>query len=220
MFALLKKHLVLAIISFVVPVIAVIALLLVVCLAAALSPVSNSEDAGTPPTSSPSGSTASSPGNVSGLPISNNLVAFLESWEGYSATPYNGLDSWNTTIGYGHVITKGESYTYLSTADAEALLVKDLKEGGYCESVKKAFTGVNLSQNQFDALVSLAFNIGGNSWSNLSLTKDIKAGASADVITADFQKINHVGTAFSQGLYNRRTAEALMYTQNIYQLNK
>lgn len=213
----LKKRFILWGIGLIAPLVVGAVFVLAIALIAAASSVnSQAQTTSIPSTSSSSGS-INVAGNVNGMPISNNLLTFLKQWEGYYSAPYQGEDSWNETIGYGHVIQPGESYTYLSQTDAVNLLIQDLKTGGYITSVQKTFAGVQLNQHQFDALVSLAFNIGPGAWSDLSLTQDIKTSASGNVITADFEKICYVGNQWSNGLYRRRQAEAAMYTQGVYQ---
>lgn len=163
--------------------------------------------------------TANLTGNADGLPVSKNLIAFLESWEGYSEYGERGEDYWNVTIGYGHVEQAGESFTSLTSEQAEQLLISDLKTRGYISSVQNEFAGCTLSQNQFDALVSLCYNIGTGAWAELNLTTDVKNGAGTATLKSDFEAICHVGDQQSAGLLRRRNAEWLMFTQNIYQLN-
>jgi lysozyme len=165
------------------------------------------------------GPTASQPGNVTGLPVSNNLMAFLESWEGFSATEATGEDYWNLTIGYGHVVQPGEIFTSLTQDAAQQLLISDLSNGGYIKSVQNEFGKVLTTQSQLDALVSLCYNIGTGGWGDLNLTQDIKDGSNADTLKADFESICYVGGQYSPGLERRRDAEWLMFTQGVYQLN-
>lgn len=64
------------------------------------------------------------------------------------------------TIGYGHVIQDDEQHLYKTTlteAQASALLLEDL--GQFERGVAKAIK-VPLTQDQFDALVSFAYNVG------------------------------------------------------------
>lgn len=174
-----------------------------------------------------SGGTANLQGNVSGLPVSNNLVAFIESWEGFSAVAYNGEElngitpstQVGQTIGYGHVIQDGENFTLLTMPQAQQLLITDLQTGGYMQSVQREFSGMTLTQSQFDALVSLAYNCGPNDWGKWSLTNDIKNHASAEILKTDFEAICHIHSAESEGLLRRRDAEWAMFTQGVYQLN-
>jgi lysozyme len=61
------------------------------------------------------------------------------------------------TIGYGHVIKDGEHFKEITIEQAEELLRQDLVIAENCinSSLKAPIT-----QNEFDALVSLSFNIG------------------------------------------------------------
>jgi lysozyme len=170
--------------------------------------------------SSSTASTSTLIGNVTGLAVSKNLIAFMESWEGYYATGYSSLDYWNVTIGYGHVELPGESFTSLTKSEAEQLLLTDLQSQGYIKSVQKEFSGCNLSQNKFDALVDLSYNLGTNIWSSINLTDDIKSGASGAVLRHDFDALDYCNGVASTGLLRRREAEWTMFTQNKYVLNQ
>lgn len=217
MIGFLKSHPIVRAVLFCTPVLLGFIIIFSFAILASILTTPSSAYTNTSVTSTPSsGPNIDAAGNVDGLPISNKLLLFLEQWEGYSEFPYSGQDSWNSTIGYGHVIQPGENYTDLSKQDAQNLLIQDLKTGGYISSVSRTFAGINLAQNQFDALVSLAYNIGGGAWNNLSLTRDVKAGADSQTITADFLKIDTVRGQYSNGLYRRRQAEAAMYTQCVY----
>lgn len=170
-------------------------------------------------TESRTGGLANLTGNISDLPISKNLVAFIESWEGYSPVAYRGADYLNETIGYGHVITSGETFSILTKEQAEKLLVTDLQTGGYINSVSSNFSGCKLTQNQFDALVSLAYNLGPNIWEKISLTSDIKNHESNSVLKTDFLALDHVYGSENSGLLRRRQAEWDMYESGKYELN-
>lgn len=157
-------------------------------------------------------------GNMS---VSDSMVKFIENKEGFSANSYSGVDSWNQTTGYGHVIKQGENLgnVTLTQKGAENLLRSDLKS---CEdSVNKEFKGVNLTQNQFDALVSFSYNLGTNIWSKApKLTSDIKAGASPSVLKDDFLNCSYCGGKIVQGLVNRRLDEWQVYTNGEYPFSK
>jgi hypothetical protein len=59
------------------------------------------------------------------------------------------------TIGWGHLLKKGEKYEEITKEVAEALLKKDLETA---EAALKRMVGVPLTQNQYDALVSVIFS--------------------------------------------------------------
>ena len=89
--------------------------------------------------------------------------------------PATGGEPW--TVGVGHTsragppkVTKGMKIT---RAQAEEILSRDLAtfEAAVSKAVK-----VPLNQNEFDALVSLAFNIGAGAFAKSTLVKKLNAG--------------------------------------------
>src|SRR5262245_16661752 len=87
--------------------------------------------------------------------VSRAGVALIKRFEGLRARAAQ-LEDGRYTIGYGHVRTAREG-TVVSEADAEALLLYDLINVAHAVN---EWTFAPLNQNQFDALVSFAFNIG------------------------------------------------------------
>ena len=170
-------------------------------------------------TVSSSSSSNIAPVDVTGMGISSNLIAFLESWEGYDEYPMRGADSWNLTIGYGHVLQGDEAMSEITREEAQDLLITDLKNQGYISFVNKEFADVQLKQNQKDALVSLAYNIGTGGWDHLDLTDDILKGANDSTLEKDFESICNVKDTPLVGLKRRRTAEWIMFTQGKYEMN-
>lgn len=157
----------------------------------------------------------SEPQQVGSMRASSNLVKFIENHEGFASTAYNGVDYWNDTIGYGHVVMPGENITSLSEEGAQNLLKNDLTT--YEASVNKEFADTKLSQNQFDALVSFAYGLGANIWSKTpQLVNDIKSGAPAETIKADFERCSYCGGNIVKGLVNRRSDEADVFNSGIY----
>lgn len=130
-------------------------------------------------------------------------MPFIEKWEGYRALPYQCTSSvW--TVGYGHT-ADAQKYSYLSHFEAEELLKKDLEEF----AVRLApHIRVPVSESQFIALLSLAFNIGVNGLVN-KCPKLMRALNSGDYETAadEFLDITNGGVP---GLVNRRKAEAAL----------
>ena len=93
------------------------------------------------------------------------------------------------------------------------LLAEDLAEAE--RAVSRSTAGWNLKQCQFDALVSLAFNIGVNAFQNSTLLKLVKQSASEYAIRNEFGRWCHSGGKVLQGLQRRRAAEADMYFGNV-----
>lgn len=111
------------------------------------------------------------------------------------------------TIGIGHLIKKGEVFTTITQQQAEELLAKDLKqfEEGINTSIKVALT-----QNQFDALVSFAFNLGMGNVNSSTLLRKLNAG---DIQGAanEFVRWNRAGGKVLNGLTRRRLAEKELF---------
>lgn len=80
----------------------------------------------------------------------------IKEFEGFSGTPYCDAVGF-PTIGYGHLIKRGEKFTVLTEAQAEVLLASDVTLAEYAIELHVKET---LSQNEFDALVSFVFNVG------------------------------------------------------------
>ena len=155
---------------------------------------------------------------VGNMNASSSLVSFIKAKEGYSATAYRGADVQNQTIGYGHVLLDGENYTTVTQSQATKLLTSDLSSA--VASVNKEFAGTKLTQNQFDSLVSFAYNLGSNIWSGATkLVGDIKSGASTQTLKNDFTQYDHCNGSELAGLYNRRVDEWSMFTSGNYNLN-
>ncbi|WP_413509992.1 lysozyme [Serratia liquefaciens] len=114
--------------------------------------------------------------------------------------PGTGGKPW--TIGWGH--TKGVKQGDRITQDqAEQFLSDDLAvfELTVNSAIKRSMT-----QNQFDAMVSLAFNIGGSAFAGSTLVKKFNAG-DAKGAADEFPKWKNSGGKVMPGLVKRRTAE-------------
>ena len=80
------------------------------------------------------------------------------------------------TIGWGHVILSTGDYMVTATIDettADKLLVQD---NLVAENTTKRDVKVTLSQQEFDALVCLIFNIGESNFSTSTLLKKLNTG--------------------------------------------
>lgn len=98
-------------------------------------------------------------------------LELIKTFEGLRETAVR-LPDGRWTIGYGHVRTAREGLT-VTAADAEALLVHDLKP---IEAAVSAMVFAPLMQNQFDALVSLAYNISLGQFRDSEIVGHLNAG--------------------------------------------
>lgn len=111
------------------------------------------------------------------------------------------------TIGYGHTGPEVRIGDALTIPEAEALLALDLMrfERGVDDMLKR-----DVSQNQFDALVSLAFNIGLGNLKGSTLMKRINAGEDM-AAQEQFLVWNRGNGQVMKGLQRRRKAESLVF---------
>ena len=94
------------------------------------------------------------------------------------------------------------------------LLKNDLR--GFVNSVNSMVLGLSLSQNQFDSLVSFAYNCGASALKSSTLLKDIKTNAPIEKIKEDFLMWCNCNEKRELGLYRRRYDEFEMYSNADY----
>lgn len=139
-----------------------------------------------------------------------NGIEFIKQKEGFSATPY--VDATGYSIGYGHFITKNEKFTTITKDEATALLTVDLK---IYESCVKNYVSVNITQNQFDSLVSFIYNVGGSAFKNSTLLKVLNAG-NYEAVPEQFMRWKYAIINGNKTVVNallvRRTEEANMFS--------
>lgn len=142
--------------------------------------------------------------------VSPSGVDLICNFEGLRLKAYDdGVGVW--TIGFGTTkypngirVKKGDTCTL---DQAKAYMQNDLKS--FEQTVNNTVT-VQLNQNQFDALVSLAYNIGTNAFSKSTLVKKLNANdirGAAD----QFDVWVNAGGKRMQGLVNRRAREKALF---------
>jgi lysozyme len=104
--------------------------------------------------------------------VSRATVELIKSFEGFREHAAR-LPDGRWTIGFGHTKT-ARMGVRVSVTDAEMLLLYDLAE---VSSAIDDWTFAPLNQNQFDALVSFAFNIGLASFRHSAVLRQINQGA-------------------------------------------
>lgn len=132
-------------------------------------------------------------------------IELLKQFEGYRSQVYDANPpkrDW--TIGYGHKLKAGETFKNgVSESTARSLLVADI---GFAEDRVSRNITIDLSQSQFDALVSLAYNLTISSW--LAASARINRGESASSV---FNRYVYGGGVKLGGLVTRRGLEVAMY---------
>lgn len=152
------------------------------------------------------------------MKASPELHGFLEAWEGFEPRPYRcSAGVW--TIGIGHAMPKGPNITLISREGAYKLLAEDLAR---FERELNPLVKVPLEQHEYDALLSLVFNVGvgkadgvkgdiADSTLLAKLNKGDKAGAAAE-----FEKWHYSNGKPLDSLRTRRLDEARMFTSGSY----
>jgi lysozyme len=102
----------------------------------------------------------------------NSSLKLIADFESFSAMPYP--DAGGESVGFGHFILPTDNFTFpMSKNDAYALL--DIDATTAARAIKN-FVVVPLTQNQYDALVSLTYNIGVGAFKESTLLKKLNAG--------------------------------------------
>lgn len=143
--------------------------------------------------------------------ISEQGIALIKEFEGFSAQPYR-CPAGKLTIGYGHVIHPIETYPEagITQQEAEKLLKQDVS---YAEAMVNHAVLVPLSQNQFDALVSLVYNIGIKAFVNSTLLRLLNDG-DTQAAARQFSRWVHSNGKKLDGLVRRRAAEVAFFCKN------
>jgi lysozyme len=134
-------------------------------------------------------------------------LELIKHFEGCRLTAYRcSAGKW--TIGYGHTdgVKKGMTIT---KPQAKLLLQNDLVF--FSQMVSELTSGVELNQNQFDALVSFAFNCGVANLKKSTLIKRVLHDPSDARISFEFSRWVYSNRRFLAGLARRRTAESTLY---------
>lgn len=110
------------------------------------------------------------------------------------------------TIGYGHTLGV-HAGMHITDQEARRLLIEDL----FPVEVFISHLDLGLSQNRFDALCSLAFNIGLKRFASSTLLSKVKNNASDLSIGREFKRWIYAGGKKMEGLLIRRGAESKLY---------
>ena len=155
------------------------------------------------------------------MQLSEHGKSLLRDLEGVEREPYqDAAGLWS--CGVGHCLTKDELASGkivcgdrvirwkdgpLSDDDIDRLLSDDVS---WAEACVEAGVHVPLSQQQFDSLVLLCYNIGPNAFRQSTLCRVLNDGNYASVPTQMARWV-HAGGRVVQGLVNRRAREAALW---------
>jgi GH24 family phage-related lysozyme (muramidase) len=153
---------------------------------------------------------------VAEMHLSDEGYALLEKMEGFSPVLYS-LGDGGFTIGFGLFVPYNEIGKWrkgLTLQEAERLLRQ--KVPVYEDQVKK-YINVQLTQEEFDALTMLAYNIGSFARAS-SIVNDINTNADFEQLQRDWMRFVHSkAPGVMKGLMNRRRDEMQVRGESNYQ---
>lgn len=129
----------------------------------------------------------------------------IESYEGLELSAYqDGRGIW--TLGFGHTasVKSGDTCT---PQQADEWLAEDLATA---EGAVNRLVEAPITQNQFDALISLCYDIGQGNFAQSTVLRSLNA-RHYDSAASAFLMWDKINGQTSQGLLNRRTTERNMF---------
>lgn len=145
--------------------------------------------------------------------ISNTGLNLIKRFEGFVDHVYADVAG-HATAGYGHLLHKGKptlwekiKYRKVSEKQAEDWLRVDVM---IAENAVNELVNTKLTQNQFDALVSLVFNIGVSAFKLSTLLKFLNENEISNA-AREFGRWVNAGGKRIAGLINRRMAERRLF---------
>lgn len=144
--------------------------------------------------------------------LDTNGINLIKEFEGLSLKPYL-CSAKVPTIGYGSTYYENGTKVKLTDAPitkqrAEQLLKNTADK--FSEKVAVLITKP-ITQNQFNALVSFAFNVGVSALKISTLLKLVNNNPNDENIAKEFLRWNKAGGRVVQGLTNRRIKESALY---------
>lgn len=143
------------------------------------------------------------------MKISDAGIALIKEFEGCELTAYpdpaTGGDPW--TIGVGHTGPEVVQGLTITEAQADEYLRSDIERFEQCV---EAAVGEHVLPEEFDACVSLAFNIGCENFRQSTLVRMIRAGNTRGAAD-QFLRWNKANGKVMAGLTRRRQAERALF---------
>ncbi|MCL9758684.1 lysozyme [Frankia sp. AiPa1] len=162
------------------------------------------------------------------LDLSDAGVTYLLGWEGFRAAPYDDATG-NCTIGNGHLIHRGictdqdrAQWGSLTRDQARELAHADI-ESKVIPAIRAGIPNTPISQNQFDALVDWAYNVGPG-YINGKSTSSVRAALLATPprygdVPAALMAYVYSGQTRLCGLYRRRIGDGTVWSNGSYLRN-
>lgn len=137
-------------------------------------------------------------------------IALLQFLEEYRDKPYRKFPHEPWTAGWGH--TKGVTETTTCTPE---IALQWIKEDVAEASVVVSILGAILTQHQFDALVSLAYNIGVGNFAKATGLHDALTAKQWIVAGEHILSFDHINGVEDKGLKRRRELEKALFLDGV-----
>jgi lysozyme len=147
-------------------------------------------------------------------------IALIQFFEDYAPTAYRRFPKEPWTCGYGHTGVDVTESTTCTPAEALDWLIADtsIAVAAVIHDVKPPLT-----QHQFDALVSLVYNIGqvvlqhrsGEVWVESTLLKSLNDDYKPQRAAQEFLEWSHVNGVPDKGVLRRRQLEKALFLDGI-----
>jgi lysozyme len=139
-------------------------------------------------------------------------IELIKAFEGFRSKPYK-CPAGIPTIGYGATFYPGGKKVTMADVSITEEQGTELLQSMLVnfEKYVDSYCRDDINQNQFDALVSFAYNLGPANLKSSTLLKKVNANPEDETIRAEFMKWVKAGGKTLQGLVKRRTAEANLY---------
>jgi len=138
---------------------------------------------------------------LAALSLSASALVGIAGWEGYSNTAYQDIvNIWTIGFGTTHGVKKGQ------TIDPVKALQRKLTDVQQFEGALKQCIKVPLHQHEYDAYLSLAYNIGPTAFCNSTLVRRLNE-SQYDLACKEILRWDKAGGKVVRGLTLRREAE-------------
>ena len=143
---------------------------------------------------------------------SKNCIDLIKKFEGFRSESYQySVGIW--TVGYGSTMwpdgKKVQPGQRMTIQEAEAVMTWELDRKG--KVILSGLPTTNINQNQYDALLSFAYNLGVGALLKSTLFKKLKVNPTDPSIRTEFMRWVNAGGKRLTGLVRRREAEANLY---------
>jgi lysozyme len=144
--------------------------------------------------------------------VTNDAIKLLHKYEGLVLDAYL-CPAKVPTIGYGNTFYEDGSKVKMGdkiTKERAIELFENILENNFASQVKRLIKS-RVTNNQFSALVSFAYNVGIGNLKRSTLLKLVNSNPNDPAIRQQFMRWNRAGGKVLLGLTRRRESEANLY---------